>query len=111
MGSFKIGNKMNLEYVSEVSMQVISYAGLAKSLFMQALQEYKQKNVENGDALMVQGEENLLIAHKSHAELLAKEMNDQESQASMLLIHAEDQLMGAETIKILVEELKELHLK
>lgn len=102
---------MNLEKISEISMVVITNSGTAKSCYMEALQEYKQGKFERGDELMKEGDEFQLISHRTHGELLAKEMGDQESQATMLLIHAEDQLMSAETIRILVEELKCLYSK
>lgn len=102
---------MNIEFVAQTAMKVIAFAGIAKSSYMEALQEYKKGNWEKGDELIKQGEQNALIAHQTHQELITKEMQDQESQATMLLMHAEDQLMSAETIKILVDELKCLYKK
>lgn len=100
---------MNLEYISKISMEVIAYAGMAKSSYMEALEAYKKKKIEDGNQLLKQGDEQALFAHKSHAQLLTREMKEQEPQASLLLIHAEDQLMHAETIRILTEELRQVY--
>ena len=40
-----------------------------------------------------------------HLQLLQQEMNTQEPQITMLMAHAEDQLMSAETIKTLIQEI------
>ena len=44
-------------------------------------------------------------AHEAHLQLLQQEMNTQEPQITMLMAHAEDQLMSAETIKTLIQEI------
>lgn len=100
---------IDIEYVSQISMDVITNSGMAKSCYMEALQQFKQNHNEEGENLLKEGDSYQINAHKAHAEILAKEMSDMESQATMLLIHAEDQLMSAETIKILVEELSEVY--
>ena len=48
-------------------------------------------------------------AHEVHSQILTDEMEKLEPQVSLLLVHAEDQLMGAETLKILVEELIDIY--
>ena len=102
---------MNLEEVSNIAMEIISYAGCAKSCYMNALQHYKKGENEEANDFILEGDKSMVVAHKSHASLLSIEMNQQEPQASLLLIHAEDQLMHAETIKILAEELKDVYVK
>lgn len=102
---------MDLNYISQVAMEVISYAGMAKSCYLTALSKYKTADGKEGDSLLEQGDQHALIAQRSHAQLLAKEMKDGESQASLLMMHAEDQLMNSETIRILVEELKVIYIK
>lgn len=42
--------------------------------------------------------------HRSHASLIAKEAKGEVVEFSLLLVHAEDQLMSAEAFKILSEE-------
>ena len=54
---------------------------------------------------MSDGDENFSQAHGAHLHVLQEEMNTQEPQITMLLAHAEDQLMAAETIKTLIQEM------
>ena len=76
----------NVEQISQVAMQVITYSGLAKSNYLE-------------------GDESFSQAHEAHLQLLQQEMNTQEPQITMLMAHAEDQLMSAETIKTLIQEI------
>ena len=54
---------------------------------------------------MSNGDESFSQAHEAHLQLLQQEMNTQEPQITMLMAHAEDQLMSAETIKTLIQEI------
>ena len=46
--------------------------------------------------------------HHAHASLIQKEAAGEKSEFSLLLMHAEDQLMTTETLKIVAEEFIEL---
>lgn len=100
---------MDLNYLSEIAMQVISYGGMAKSEYINALNEYKKNNKVEGDRHIEEGDNYSLEAHKCHTKALNKEMKDKTSQISLLLTHAEDQLMSSEIIRLLVIELGELY--
>ena len=65
-----------MEALENVSFQIISYAGSAKAKCYEALQAVK--------------------AHKVHTQLIQKEANNEAVTPTLLLIHAEDQLMNAE---------------
>lgn len=95
---------VNIEKVSQVAMEIITYAGMAKSCYIEALQLFKQCKYEESYAKMEEGEKSFATAHGAHLETLSDEMRTQEPQITLLLTHAEDQLMGAETIKLLVQE-------
>lgn len=99
----------NVEKLSQVAMEIITYAGLAKSNYMLALNTYKEGNEEEAMAKMQEGSVHFSNAHKCHSTLLTEEMTTLEPQVSLLLVHAEDQLMGSENIKILVEEIIEVY--
>lgn len=99
----------NIEKLSQVAMEIITYAGLAKSNYMLALRLYKEGNEEEAKNKLQEGAAQFSNAHKCHSSLLADEMTTLEPQVSLLLVHAEDQLMGSENIKILVEEFIELY--
>lgn len=98
----------NFEKISESAMQVITYSGVAKSNYLMALKEFRKNNISEYFNLLKEGDKNYTFAHDEHLSILQDEMNLKEAQITMLLAHAEDQLMAVETVKILVQEIVEL---
>lgn len=98
-----------IEKMAEVAMLIISFAGMAKSCYMEALQMAKKGKFDEVDAKMAEGDENFTEAHNGHHELLQTEVNTGEPQICLLMTHAEDQLMSAETLKTVVIELIEIY--
>lgn len=99
---------LNAEQIAECAMQVTAYAGAAKSSYLCALQSAKKGNHEESANLMAQGDEGFAQAHLVHCDVLVAEMESLQSHSTLFMSHAEDQLMAAETIKILVTELMDL---
>ena len=99
------GNMANVEQISQVAMQVITYAGMAKSNYLEALKYYRENDQTAYEQSMSNGDVSFSQAHEAHLQLLQQEMNTQEPQITMLMAHAEDQLMSAETIKTLIQEM------
>ena len=95
----------NVEQISQVAMQVITYAGMAKSNYLEALKYYRENDQTAYEQSMSNGDVSFSQAHEAHLQLLQQEMNTQEPQITMLMAHAEDQLMSAETIKTLIQEI------
>jgi len=98
-----------MEGMEMVSFQIISAVGTAKSMYIQALQEAKAGNFEEAEKLIAQGQETFLEGHKAHSSLIQKEASGEQLAFSLLLMHAEDQLMATETTKLLVTELIEIY--
>jgi PTS system cellobiose-specific IIA component len=84
--------------------QIISAAGTARSNFIQAIQEVKKGKNDKTEELMKEGEQQFLQGHNIHATLLQKEASGENWNGSVLLMHAEDQLMSAELFQILSKE-------
>lgn len=85
-----------MEALENVSFQIISYAGSAKTKCYEALQEVKKGNFEKADSLLKEGQELFIEAHRVHTQLIQKEAGNEKVEPTLLLIHAEDQLMNAE---------------
>ena len=91
----------NLELVS---FQIISAVGVAKSSFIEAM-----KIAEKGDFDLKEGDQEFVKGHEAHAGLIQKEANGEKVVPNILLMHAEDQLMSAETIKMMALEIIKLN--
>jgi len=100
---------VNIEKLSETAMQIITFSGMAKSCYMQALYLAKQGKFEEADKKIAEGDESFVEAHHGHGSVLQNEMESEEPQISLLMTHAEDQLMGAETLKVVIQELIEIY--
>ena len=91
--------------------KIISSVGEAKSDYINAITYAKKGDFEKAEESIKHGDECALNGHKVHAELIAKEAGGEKVETSMLLMHAEDQLLGAETVKLLAEEIIDLYKK
>lgn len=100
-----------MQGIEMICFEIISAVGTAKSLFMEALQEAKAGNYEQAEAYIKEGEETYLMGHRAHAKLIQQEASGESVQVTILLMHAEDQLMATDTIKILALEFIELYKK
>lgn len=96
-----------MEKLELVSFQIISSVGMAKSSYIEAIQEAKKGNFEKAKSCIEEGKNSFVQAHKAHAELIQSETNGEGIKPTLLLLHAEDQMMSAETCKIFAEELIE----
>ena len=97
-----------MEKLELVSFQIISSVGMAKSSYIEAIQEAKKGNFERANFCIEEGKNLFMQAHKAHAELIQSETSGEGITPNLLLLHAEDQMMAAETIKSLIEEMIEM---
>lgn len=97
-----------LEEMQMVAFQIIAQVGSAKSCYVEAMQFAKQGKFEEAEKLIKEGEELYAQAHHFHHDLVQKEAEGETLPFSMMIIHAEDQLLNTETIKIMAQEIIEL---
>lgn len=91
------------------SFQLITNAGGARSKCFEAIKAAKQGKFEQATAYIGEGEAFFLKAHESHRSLIQKEASGDKIMMTMLLSHAEDQLMTAELAKEMALEFIEVH--
>lgn len=100
-----------MQNIDITMMEIVSFAGVAKSKYIEAIslaKEYKfdlaEKNIEEGSKAF--GD-----AHKIHSDLIQKYASGENTEISLIVLHAEDQLMSAEMFKILSNEFIESYKK
>lgn len=98
-----------MEGLELVSFQIISAVGTARSRYIQAIQEAKKGNFEKAEALIKEGEEVFVEGHHAHSELIQQEANGTPVIPTLMLMHAEDQLMSADGFKIIAQEFIEVY--
>ena len=98
-----------MEGIELVAFEIISNVGMAKSLAVEALRDVRQGKYEDADAKLAEAAECLNNGHHAHTSLIQKEAAGEKTEFSLILMHAEDQMMAAETIKSLVEEMIDMY--
>lgn len=92
-----------------ICFQIIASSGGAKTCYIEAVREAKQGNFDAAKQLMDQGESFMNQGHQPHSTLIQQEACGNQTPVSLLLIHAEDQMMGAEQFKVLATEMIDLY--
>lgn len=94
-------------------MEMISTAGLARSKYLEAVRAAKHSDFEKARMLMDEGDQCFGKAHELHSDFLAMGCGDLlergGGEMNLILVHAEDQMMCAETFRVLGAELVELY--
>lgn len=102
-----------MEEFELICFQIISYAGGAKSKCYEALNCFRNNDINQFESLMQECNQLFINAHKIHSTLIQKEASNEKVNLSLLLIHAEDQLSSAEltrdTVNQMVTLLKEIN--
>ncbi len=98
----------NLELIS---FQLISNVGEARSALFEAMRAAREECFEEADRLVIEAEDSLIKAHESHSSLIMQEASGDKVQISLLLMHAEDQLMTTELLKGMAKEVILTHKK
>ncbi|MCH1939726.1 PTS lactose/cellobiose transporter subunit IIA [Holdemania massiliensis] len=92
-----------------VSFNIISAVGTARSCYIEAIHCAKEEKFEEAENLLAEGQKVFIEGHHAHMELIQKEAEGEKTEFSLLLMHAEDQLMSAEGFGILAEEFISLY--
>jgi cellobiose PTS system EIIA component len=102
--------KIDLQQLTneQIAFQLILHSGNARSKVIQSLREYRAGNKEVASKLLKEAEADLSLAHDIHFQMVQKEASGQNTEFTLLLMHAEDHLMSTLSMKELVKEMLEL---
>lgn len=104
-----------MEGLELACFEIISNVGTAKSCYINAIHKAKEgdyeeakKLIEEAKKLIEEGNKMYAEGHKAHVEMIQKEASGESVETCLLLIHAEDQMMSAETFQVLAGEFIDL---
>lgn len=100
-----------MEGIELISFQIISNVGMAKSLAIEAIRDVREGNYDLAKGKLAEGSNFMTEAHHAHTELIQKEANGEKVEFSLILMHAEDQMLSAETIIALASEMIEIYIE
>lgn len=98
-----------MDELEMICFEIISSVGTARSMYIEAIQEAKKKNFIEAENLIEEGSKIFLTGHHAHSKLIQNEASGTPTKISLILLHAEDQLMSAEGFKITATEFIELY--
>ncbi|MFC0273706.1 PTS lactose/cellobiose transporter subunit IIA [Metabacillus herbersteinensis] len=102
---------MNKEELYQISFHLIAHSGNARSLAMEAIGESKQGDFVSALNKLQDADQEFIHAHRYQTELIQKEANGENYDLPIILIHAQDHLMTALTVKDLAKEFVEIYQK
>lgn len=98
-----------MEELALISFKIISAVGQAKSSYIEAMKLASNGEFTKAYEKIEIGDQEFIKGHESHAEMIQSEARGENIVPSILLMHAEDQLMAAETVKIMALEIIRLN--
>ncbi len=98
-----------MEGLELVCFGIISNVGAARSMYINAITLAKEGKFEEARAEIEAGNVYFIDGHKSHMQLIQQECAGESVTVTILLMHAEDQLISAESFKILSSEMIDLY--
>lgn len=99
------------EKLVQSSMELISYAGCAKGLASEAFTAILNEDVETAKAKLKEAGEELGKAHEIQTSLMVSELNGENIEKSILLIHSQDHFMTASTFRDMVSMMIQMYEK
>ncbi|WP_182201678.1 PTS lactose/cellobiose transporter subunit IIA [Paraliobacillus salinarum] len=89
----------------EIIMGIIMHGGNARSAAMRAMAAAKKANFDEAEELLDISKKELGEAHKVQTNLIQGEARGEKTEVSLLMVHAQDHLMNAMTVRDLAEEI------
>jgi PTS system cellobiose-specific IIA component len=95
--------------MEETIFQIILHGGNARSLAMEAIAAAKRGDFAKAREKLTEAAKELGEAHHIQTSLIQSESRGEKQEISLLMIHAQDHLMNAITMKELATEIVELY--
>lgn len=101
--------KITLEELATISMNVIMHAGTARDYVFQAVDKASAGEFDEADQLMIEANKEIVIAHKAQTKTLQKEADGVEFPFSPLFAHAQDTMMTVKSEMNIMREMIKLY--
>lgn len=93
-----------MEGMEMTCFEIISNVGMARGSYIEAIDLATEGKFEEAEAKIEEGNMFFAKGHDAHTDLVQKEAAGERTEIILILVHAEDQLMSAESFKILAEK-------
>lgn len=94
-----------MEGIEKKCLDIIGAVSESRNTYIKAIHKARDYEFDTARSLVEEGNKAFLEGHTAHKELITREAKGDLGNVTMLLLHAEDQLMSAESFKIIAEEM------
>ncbi|MFL0267062.1 PTS lactose/cellobiose transporter subunit IIA [Clostridium sp. WILCCON 0202] len=101
---------VDMDY-QEIILKIIVNGGDARSHAMEAIQFAKIGKIAEAREALIKANDNLGEAHKVQTHLIQEEAGGRSMEVTLLMVHAQDHLMNAITIKDMAQEFVDMYEK
>ncbi|MQS75677.1 PTS lactose/cellobiose transporter subunit IIA [Lactobacillus halodurans] len=91
------------------AMDLISVAGTAKSMCINAMSQAENGEIEKAKATLTDDQKTLHKAHNIQTKWMTAEMNGEKIEKSLMLIHSQDHFMSADIMMTVAQKVINLH--
>jgi PTS system lactose-specific IIA component len=96
---------MDRKEINMLGMEIVAYAGEARTMLLNAIKEAQKGNKEKSENLIKEAKDSLNKAHSVHGKLLADEAKGELGEMGLIMIHGQDHLMTTILLIDIVEHL------
>jgi PTS system cellobiose-specific IIA component len=100
-----------LENIEETIFQLILHGGNGRSAAMEAIMKAKLQDFSGAAEKLQEASDALNEAHHIQTALIQSEIRGENTEISLLMVHAQDHLMNAITVRDLAAEMVEMFEK
>lgn len=97
--------------MEEIIFTLISFGGEARSFAMEAIYHAKENNFEEAELALGNAKDRLEKAHAEQTKLIQEEARGNKIEMTLLMVHAQDHLMNAITVRDLAKEMVDMYKK
>ena len=94
-----------------IIMELVVNGGMARSQAIEAIRAARSGEFEKADQLLADCDKTLMSAHEVQTNLIQKEAAGEHMEVQLLMVHAQDHLMNAMTVRDLAGEMVEMMRK
>ncbi len=98
-----------MENLENTIFQIILYGGNGRSAAMEAIMAAKAGNFDEAKNKLDEAAQSLSEAHKLQTSLIQAETRGENAPVSLLMVHAQDHLMNAMTLKDIAVEFIDMY--
>ena len=91
--------------MTEIIMKIIINGGDARSGALSAIRSARGGNIDKARELLKEADQAISRAHEVQTDLIQAEARGEKTEMSLLMVHAQDHIMNAMTVRDLAEEM------